>query len=128
MAGGRGLSEGRWVAKFNGYGQVAQLVEQRTENPRVAGSIPALAIPEGFRTPDRLVGRSAFPDPGLAQCARARTVAQRGVPQRVDRIERSEREAETRAAGRRVVHFDGSAVQSGAREHRGEAQSGAFGL
>jgi hypothetical protein len=30
------------------HGQVAQLVEQRTENPRVAGSIPALAtiLPE----------------------------------------------------------------------------------
>ena len=27
------------------YGQVAQLVEQRTENPRVGGSIPSLAIP-----------------------------------------------------------------------------------
>jgi hypothetical protein len=25
-------------------GQVAQLVEQRTENPRVGGSIPSLAI------------------------------------------------------------------------------------
>jgi hypothetical protein len=25
------------------YGQVAQLVEQRTENPRVGGSIPSLA-------------------------------------------------------------------------------------
>ena len=25
-----------------GYAQIAQLVEQRTENPRVAGSIPAL--------------------------------------------------------------------------------------
>ncbi len=37
------MSGGREVAKFNGYGQVAQLVEQRTENPRVAGSIPALA-------------------------------------------------------------------------------------
>ena len=26
------------------HGQVAQLVEQRTENPRVGGSIPSLAI------------------------------------------------------------------------------------
>ena len=26
----------------NGQAQIAQLVEQRTENPRVAGSIPAL--------------------------------------------------------------------------------------
>ena len=25
-----------------GFAQIAQLVEQRTENPRVAGSIPAL--------------------------------------------------------------------------------------
>ena len=27
-----------------GYAQIAQLVEQRTENPRVAGSIPALGM------------------------------------------------------------------------------------
>ena len=26
------------------HAQIAQLVEQRTENPRVAGSIPALGI------------------------------------------------------------------------------------
>src|SRR4051812_22861903 len=30
------------------YGQVAQLVEQRTENPRVGGSIPSLAIHKGL--------------------------------------------------------------------------------
>ena len=30
------------------YAQIAQLVEQRTENPRVAGSIPALGIKLGF--------------------------------------------------------------------------------
>ena len=29
---------------FPPHGQVAQLVEQRTENPRVGGSIPSLAI------------------------------------------------------------------------------------
>ena len=28
---------------FRLFGQVAQLVEQRTENPRVGGSIPSLA-------------------------------------------------------------------------------------
>jgi hypothetical protein len=28
---------------FISYGQIAQLVEQRTENPRVGGSIPLLA-------------------------------------------------------------------------------------
>ena len=28
----------------DGHAQIAQLVEQRTENPRVAGSIPALGI------------------------------------------------------------------------------------
>ena len=33
------------------YGQVAQLVEQRTENPRVGGSIPSLAI-HSKRPPD----------------------------------------------------------------------------
>ena len=27
------------------YAQIAQLVEQRTENPRVGGSIPSLGIP-----------------------------------------------------------------------------------
>jgi hypothetical protein len=32
---------------FNPFGQVAQLVEQRTENPRVGGSIPSLAIEAG---------------------------------------------------------------------------------
>ncbi len=31
-----------YFTKF--YAQIAQLVEQRTENPRVAGSIPALGI------------------------------------------------------------------------------------
>jgi hypothetical protein len=30
---------------YQSYAQVAQLVEQRTENPRVAGSIPALGTP-----------------------------------------------------------------------------------
>ena len=29
---------------FKSFAQIAQLVEQRTENPRVAGSIPALGI------------------------------------------------------------------------------------
>ena len=32
-------------------GQVAQLVEQRTENPRVGGSIPSLAIALSFAIP-----------------------------------------------------------------------------
>ena len=31
------LKHGYW------FGQIAQLVEQRTENPRVGGSIPSLA-------------------------------------------------------------------------------------
>ena len=30
---------------YSTHAQIAQLVEQRTENPRVAGSIPALGIP-----------------------------------------------------------------------------------
>ena len=30
---------------LNIYGLIAQLVEQRTENPRVGGSIPSLGIP-----------------------------------------------------------------------------------
>ena len=40
------------------YAQIAQLVEQRTENPRVAGSIPALGIlnAEGcLGKPERLI-------------------------------------------------------------------------
>ena len=37
--------EGRDPAEYvPRLGQVAQLVEQRTENPRVGGSIPSLAI------------------------------------------------------------------------------------
>jgi hypothetical protein len=34
-----------WCSKYQASlsGQVAQLVEQRTENPRVGGSIPSLA-------------------------------------------------------------------------------------
>lgn len=32
------------MVKITDFGQVAQLVEQRTENPRVGGSIPSLAI------------------------------------------------------------------------------------
>jgi hypothetical protein len=31
------------IASFFPIGQIAQLVEQRTENPRVPGSIPGLA-------------------------------------------------------------------------------------
>ena len=34
-----------------GYAQVAQLVEQRIENPRVAGSIPALGTITLFHSP-----------------------------------------------------------------------------
>jgi hypothetical protein len=34
-----------WPGNEKTYAQVAQLVEQRTENPRVAGSIPALGTP-----------------------------------------------------------------------------------
>ena len=37
------LQAGQYVTQP--FGQVAQLVEQRTENPRVGGSIPSLAIP-----------------------------------------------------------------------------------
>ncbi len=32
------------VSQRRAFAQIAQLVEQRTENPRVAGSIPALGI------------------------------------------------------------------------------------
>ena len=36
---------------FSLFAQIAQSVEQRTENPRVTGSIPVLGI---FRNPNRL--------------------------------------------------------------------------
>jgi hypothetical protein len=36
------VSDPSYISRPNG--QVAQLVEQRTENPRVGGSIPSLAI------------------------------------------------------------------------------------
>ena len=36
----------RWVLSFSTHGQVAQLVEQGTENPRVGGSSPSLATIE----------------------------------------------------------------------------------
>jgi hypothetical protein len=39
---------------FPPHGQVAQLVEQRTENPRVGGSIPSLAILRKSLEPNRL--------------------------------------------------------------------------
>ena len=48
LFGGRGFKslprrqKGRDFITALFYAQVAQLVEQRTENPRVAGSIPAL--------------------------------------------------------------------------------------
>ena len=38
----------------NQNAQIAQLVEQRTENPRVAGSIPALGIFFIWRKPRRI--------------------------------------------------------------------------
>ena len=45
------------------YGQVAQLVEQRTENPRVGGSIPPLATISNqyVRSNPTNVRRSKFP-------------------------------------------------------------------
>ena len=50
----------RYRLKRSWLGQIAQLVEHRTENPGVAGSIPALPIRlnrlpnQGFRIPVRL--------------------------------------------------------------------------
>ncbi len=41
-AGDRGF-ESRQLRHFTSFGSVAQLVEQRTENPRVGGSIPSRA-------------------------------------------------------------------------------------
>ena len=40
----RGKKSCKIIRVADGYAQIAQLVEQRTENPRVAGSIPALGI------------------------------------------------------------------------------------
>ena len=34
----------RYWIEISDYAQIAQLVEQRTENPRVTGSIPVLGI------------------------------------------------------------------------------------
>ena len=47
-------------------GQVAQLVEQGTENPRVGGSIPSLAIAQGPVSS----GLSSFVNFGCNPCAR----------------------------------------------------------
>ena len=53
-------------------GQVAQLVEQRTENPCVAGSIPALAT--NFARNARKIGQAVFlADSGYARCATSTT-------------------------------------------------------
>ena len=56
------------------FGQVAQLVEQRTENPRVVGSIPTLAT----RT-NKGLGESLAPSllpvvHGLSSCRKARVI------------------------------------------------------
>jgi hypothetical protein len=47
-----GLLDGPEVRRSNTrpFGQVAQLVEQRTENPRVVGSIPTLATTSPVRS------------------------------------------------------------------------------
>ena len=50
--------------------QIAQLVEQRTENPRVAGSIPALGIVCGCSSmvelqPSKLITWVRFPSPAF---------------------------------------------------------------
>src|SRR5207249_2928403 len=39
----RAFQKARFLLRRAGHGQVAQLVEQRTENPCVGGSIPPLA-------------------------------------------------------------------------------------
>ena len=52
------------------FAQIAQLVEQRTENPRVAGSIPALGMICGCSSmvehqPSKLDTWVRFPSPAL---------------------------------------------------------------
>ena len=49
-------------------GQVAQLVEQRTENPRVGGSIPSLAIAEESLTEEGKSAQRAVSS-DMARCA-----------------------------------------------------------
>ncbi len=53
----------RWVDLDSGaaIGQVAQLVEQGTENPRVGGSIPPLAIRSQLVSPPSLRARVSEP-------------------------------------------------------------------
>jgi hypothetical protein len=46
---------------FPPHGQVAQLVEQRTENPRVGGSIPSLAIQHDCSSSLRVLTYSNIP-------------------------------------------------------------------
>ena len=69
---GRGVGQiHRPALRYNArLGQVAQLVEQRTENPRVGGSIPPLATIivrttpyglDGFKPINRAFVRSAGP-------------------------------------------------------------------
>src|SRR5215475_10345158 len=56
-------SVGAPPSKRSTHGQVAQLVEQRTENPRVDGSIPSLATISAdyaFISPLTKASRSAF--------------------------------------------------------------------
>src|SRR4029078_9616293 len=71
-------------------GQVAQLVEQRTENPRVGGSIPSLAIrcnfPSELRFAQLMTPTSAvrFPADVCLQCAWVTgeiTVRRQGIAQ-----------------------------------------------
>ena len=54
------------------FAQIAQLVEQRTENPRVAGSIPALGMICGCSSmvehqPSKLDTWVRFPSPALCK-------------------------------------------------------------
>ena len=58
-----GLAQARVTATFRALGQVAQLVEQRTENPRVGGSIPSLATQ--FTTNDLRKGAALFTSAAL---------------------------------------------------------------
>ena len=46
------------------FGQVAQLVEQRTENPRVGGSIPSLATQVGQQVSSKSTDRLHDPPEG----------------------------------------------------------------
>ena len=62
-AAGRSNTRPSFEGKKSNGGQVAQLVEQRTENPRVVGSIPTLATTSHVGKRYRCVRTERLPIP-----------------------------------------------------------------